>query len=271
MTTDDIQAVIARLEQCVAHVEAQLAQTRKQLHLMDNQLGRHLADCDREARPAHPYPAPGFVTPWTQAPAGTMWTAFMADGRMAIVERLEDGGEDGQGAAFLPRISAFGNTDGEATGLVWRRPHGRRGVVRAVRERGQVNAPGAGSRARSRQIGYSQAMEEMFHVLRDGMETWKRAELREAEAGQMAAAAPMGSVRSWLSTYADYAYTAPVPRRIRGTVRRTRRVAEHGRARGMASGRPARRSRRRRASPYCDCCGCHTRHCICRCCCGKKH
>lgn len=50
--------------------------------------------------------------PWTMPDDGTRWTAFLTDGRMAVVERLDDE------VSFLPRISAFGKGDEEAVGPV---------------------------------------------------------------------------------------------------------------------------------------------------------
>lgn len=52
------------------------------------------------------------VTPWVKASDESRWTAFLADGRLAHIERLDDG------ASFLPRISAFGKAEEEATGPV---------------------------------------------------------------------------------------------------------------------------------------------------------
>jgi hypothetical protein len=66
----------------------------------------------------HGADAPPALTPWARSADQDRWTAFLTDGRMAVVERLTEGDENGDGAAFLPRISAFGKTDQEATGPV---------------------------------------------------------------------------------------------------------------------------------------------------------
>lgn len=58
------------------------------------------------------------LTPWVRSADGARWTAFLADGRMAVIERLDDGDEQGHGASFLPRISAFGKSEQEAAGPV---------------------------------------------------------------------------------------------------------------------------------------------------------
>lgn len=67
---------------------------------------------------------------------------------------------------------------------------------------------GPGSRARSREIGYAEGMREMYVLLRQGEESWRQAELDEAEAGRLEVAAVMGKVGAWLGTYADYASSA---------------------------------------------------------------
>jgi hypothetical protein len=70
---------------------------------------------------------------------------------------------------------------------------------------GRSRVHGAGSRARSRELGYADAMRDMSFILRAGMKSWQRAEMEEAEAGQLRVAAAMGSVAAWLERYADFA------------------------------------------------------------------
>lgn len=48
----------------------------------------------------------------------------------------------------------------------------------------------------------------MYLILRAGEDAWRRAELEEAEAGQLGAAAAMGQVGAWLARYAEFACAA---------------------------------------------------------------
>lgn len=43
--------------------------------------------------------------PWTWSSDKTKWTVTLPDGRPAVIERLEDGDEDGNGASFLPSVA----------------------------------------------------------------------------------------------------------------------------------------------------------------------
>ena len=68
-----------------------------------------------------------------------------------------------------------------------------------------MRAPWAGSRARSREIGYAQAMLEMSAILRDAGESWRKEELAAADDGEIAIAAMYGRIGSWLDSYSSHA------------------------------------------------------------------
>lgn len=42
--------------------------------------------------------------PWIMSEDKSQWSAQLPDGRTAVIERLEDGDEDGNGASFLPWV-----------------------------------------------------------------------------------------------------------------------------------------------------------------------
>jgi hypothetical protein len=66
----------------------------------------------------------------------------------------------------------------------------------------------AGSRARSRELGYAAAMLEMSQVLRGAAETWQAVELAAAADGNLQAAEMFGKIGAWLDEYGSYAFGA---------------------------------------------------------------
>ena len=59
-----------------------------------DELGEHPGDVEAAAG----------SLPWKMDEDGSTWRAQLPDGRTAVIERLDDGDEDGNGASFLPKV-----------------------------------------------------------------------------------------------------------------------------------------------------------------------
>jgi hypothetical protein len=116
LTAEEVNARFARLDEKLAAVDEQLERVRAAVARLESRatvaeagVSHVVARIDGHAHgPLH----------WLRSADTTRWTAALPDGRLAVVERLGDGDAYGNGASFLPRISAFGKSDEEVTGPV---------------------------------------------------------------------------------------------------------------------------------------------------------
>jgi hypothetical protein len=92
ITDTEIERRFAALDERGAEVDAALERARELIAAMNARLLAH------EERTEVP------PLPWIKSEDGSEWRAELPDGRTAVIERLDDGDENGDGASFLPKV-----------------------------------------------------------------------------------------------------------------------------------------------------------------------